>query len=140
MKEIIVIIFANFLAPSLRSQEILPAKLMAAFTSSRKEHVNIDIRNTTTDKLFYMVGVERLTDTGWSVLAGNINSIGEKEILFLKPLLPGVSARETLSIKKIRYHFPKYNITQLRFFAVCYKKQDWDSAFMEVETMPLKLR
>jgi hypothetical protein len=92
------------------------------------DKVKLIVKNISPDRtLYYTIGVQGFTDTGWVVLNPDINSLGQNDFVALKPIKPHAIAIKNLSKKHIGFLYAYYGIRKLRFSLGYYGKQDFDS-------------
>lgn len=100
--------------------------------------VKVEVNNTSSKPLFYLVGVRGVVDTGSIPLSSNIESIGETEDISLSALTPKSKSIKYLSMKKIHYLYNQYpRLKHLEFYIKCYDRRDINSKEYTITLLPI---
>lgn len=78
--------------------------------------VQLTIDNKTDSAIYYSVGIDGLSDTGWVHLLSNLDALGKNEWFGLKTLSPHQFEKEQISKERVYYIYRYVKPQKIRFY------------------------
>lgn len=139
MKKYFLLLILINAFPGVADAQKPPIKFAYRYVKKNdSDNIKLFIENASSTKtIYYSIGVEGLTDTGWIGLNADINSLGMNEFWVLKPIKPKSKTGKDVSKKRIFNLYRVKRITQIKFGVTFFEKKDFSSKSETIYLPPM---
>jgi hypothetical protein len=99
----------------------------AAFAENSNGRIKLIATNKSNKRtIYYSIGVQGYSDTGWVHLTSNIDAIGQNDFLAFKPIKPHSRIVKYISRKEITNEYIRYPTKRIRFYIMFRETRQYD--------------
>ena len=93
--------------------------------------IRINIKNISSDTLYYTIGLSLLVNSQWKNVLADINSLNKHEIIIYKTLYPSQEVIKLISKHDIHLHFNYFDFAKVRF-GIAFNRREEDKEIIIV--------